>query len=73
MIAEGRVLYCYQIPHERGLQIKKDIDECGLDGALEGVEGCYLHRTVSRFPQVEEAERGSGQGLVPEAGGAAYG
>ena len=54
VIAEGRVLYCYQIPHERGLQIKKDIDECGLDGALEGVEGCYLHRTVSRFPQVEE-------------------
>ena len=23
VIAEGRVLYCYQIPHERGLQIKK--------------------------------------------------
>lgn len=52
--AEGKVLYCYQIPRERGIQIKKDIDECGLDGALEGVEGCYFHRTVSRIPAVEE-------------------
>lgn len=54
VIAEGKILYCYQIPHERGIQIKKDIDECGLDGALEGVEGCYFHRSVSRLLQVEE-------------------
>ena len=54
VLAEGRVLYYYHIPRERGIRIKKDIDECGLDGALEGVEGCYFHRTISRMPQVEE-------------------
>lgn len=63
IIAQGKVLYSYQIPHERGIQIKKDIDECGLDGALEGIEGCYFHKTVSRIPDVEnlkEALRQSG-------------
>lgn len=63
ILAEGRVLYSYAIPRERGIQIKKDIDECGLDGALEAIEGCYVHKTVSRFPEVErlkEAIRQSG-------------
>lgn len=54
VIAEGRELYSYHIPRERGLRIKKDIEECGLDGALEGPEGCYFHREASRLPQVEE-------------------
>ena len=54
VLAEGRVLYYYHIPRERGIRIKKDIDECGLDGALEGVDGCYFHRTISRMPRVEE-------------------
>ena len=39
VVAEGRILYHYHIPHERGLAIKRDIDACGLDGALEGMEG----------------------------------
>ena len=54
VIAQGQILYRHHIPHERGLQIKRDIDECGLDGALEGTEGCYVHRSTSRLPQVEE-------------------
>lgn len=54
VIAQGRELYSHHIPRERGLQIKRDIDECGLDGVLEGLEGCYVHRTPSRLPQVEE-------------------
>lgn len=52
--AEGRVLYSYHIPHERGLEIKRHIDECGLDGALEAADGCHIHRSVSRIPRVEE-------------------
>ena len=54
VVAEGRVLYHYHIPRERGLAIKRDIDACGLDGALEGMEGVYVHRTPSRLPQVEQ-------------------
>ena len=57
IMAEGKVLYSYAIPHERGLQIKRDVDECGLDGALEGVDGCYVHRTVSRMPKIEVLKR----------------
>ena len=41
------VLYHHMIPHERGLQIKRDIDECGLDGVLEGLGGCYMHEAPS--------------------------
>ena len=45
------------IPHERGLQIKRDIDECGLDGVLEGLGGCYMHEAPSRLPQVERVKQ----------------
>ena len=51
------VLYHHVIPHERGLQIKRDIDECGLDGVLEGLGGCYMHETPSRLPQVERVKQ----------------
>ncbi len=66
IVVEGRVIYCHRIPRERGIQVKRDIDECGLDGALEAIEGCYFHRTVSRIPQVEalkNAVRESGSAL----------
>lgn len=53
IIAGGRELYSYHIPRDRGLKMKRDIDECGLDGALEGAEGCYFHKNTSRLPQVE--------------------
>lgn len=45
------------IPHERGLQIKKDIDDCGLDGVLEGLGGCYMHEAPSCLPQVERVKQ----------------
>ena len=54
VVAEGRILYHYHIPHERGLAIKRDIDACALDGALEGMEGVYVHKNRSRLPLVEE-------------------
>lgn len=53
IVVEGKVIYCHRIPRERGIQIKKDIDECGLDGVLEAIEGCYIHRTASKISKVE--------------------
>ena len=41
ILSEGRELYHYSIPHEQGIRLKRDIEECGLDGILEGLEGCY--------------------------------
>lgn len=66
IIAEGVILYSYHIPWERGLQFKRDIEECGMDGVLEGVEGCYLRRAPSRLPQVEQLKE-----AIRRAGGEA--
>ena len=54
---KDEVLYHHVIPHERGLQIKKDIDDCGLDGVLEGLGGCYMHEAPSCLPQVERVKQ----------------
>ena len=54
IIAEGRVMYSYHIPHERGLEIKSHIDACGLDGALEASDGIHIHRSQSPIPRVEQ-------------------
>jgi len=67
ILVGGKVIYCHRIPRERGIQIKKDIDECGLDGVLEAIEGCYFHKTPSRIPKVEalkNAVRESGSALA---------
>lgn len=58
VMAEGKVLYSYHIPHERGLEIKRHIDECGLDGALEAVDGVHVHRSTSSIPGVEQLKEG---------------
>ena len=57
VVVHGEILYRHAIPHDRGMQIKRDIDECGLDGVLEGTEGCYIHKTPSRIPKVEELKQ----------------
>ena len=54
ILAEGRVMYSYHIPHERGLEIKSHIDACGLDGALEASDGIHIHRSLSPIPRVEQ-------------------
>ena len=54
VVVQDQILYRHAIPYERGLQMKRDIDACGLDGILEGTEGCYMHKTPSRIPRVEE-------------------
>ena len=54
VVVQDQILYRHAIPYERGLQMKSDIDACGLDGILEGTEGCYMHKTPSRIPRVEE-------------------
>lgn len=54
VIAGDEVLFSYTIPHERGLQIKKDIIKYNLDGILEGTEKCYFRKERSRMPRLEE-------------------
>ena len=54
IVMDGKILYYHHIPRERGIAIKKDIDAFGLDGALEGRDGIYMHRTPSRIPLVEK-------------------
>lgn len=55
--AEGSVFYSYEIPHERGIQIKKDIVKYNLDGILEAAGGCYVRKEESRFPEVRRIIR----------------
>lgn len=57
VIAQGNVLYHYSIPHDRGVQMKKDIIECGLDGVLEGSKGCYMQKGPSRLEAVRQLRR----------------
>lgn len=53
IIAGDEVLYSATIPHERGLQIKKDILRYGLDGVLEGTEYCYFRKERSKIEELE--------------------
>lgn len=66
IVAEGEVLYSHSIPHERGLQIKKDILAYGFDGILEGAKGCYFRKEISWIPEIERLRV-----LVTEGGGIA--
>jgi Cof subfamily protein (haloacid dehalogenase superfamily) len=54
IVAKDQVLFSAAIPHERGLEIKRIIQEHNLDGVLEGTESCYFRKGTSRFPQVEK-------------------
>lgn len=63
VIAEGETLYRYSIPHERGLQIKRDVLAYDLDGILEGMENCYLRKETSRIPEIERL-----RGVLAESG-----
>ena len=53
IVVEGQVLYQYRIPHERGIQIKKEILAHRLDGILEATQGCYFRKETSWIPEVE--------------------
>ena len=57
ILSEGRELYHYSIPHEQGIRLKRDIEECGLDGILEGLEGCY-GRNGAWMPEVIQLKKG---------------
>lgn len=60
VLAGDQVIYRYSIPPKAGSRMKQDILECGLDGVLEGAEGCYMRKEESRFPRVEKLRRGLG-------------
>lgn len=53
IVVEGEVLYSHRIPHERGVQLKKEILAHGFDGVLEGAESCYFRDEPSWIPEVE--------------------
>ncbi|SET99907.1 Cof-type HAD-IIB family hydrolase [Lacrimispora sphenoides] len=57
IIAEDQVLFSAAIPHERGIEIKRIIQEYDLDGVLEGTESCYFKKGTSRLPQVERMKQ----------------
>lgn len=57
------VIYDRRIPGERAARLKKDIVWFGLDGVLEGVEGCYFQSGESRIPMVNRLIR-----LLKESG-----
>lgn len=63
IVIDGEVLYQYRIPHERGLEIKKEIMAHRLDGILEATEGCYFRKETSWIPEVERL-----RGIFAEAG-----
>lgn len=54
VIVGDEVLFSFTIPHERGLQIKKDIIKYNLGGILEGTEHCYFRKERTRFTQLEQ-------------------
>ena len=57
IIAEDQVLFSAAIPHERGIEIKRIIQEYDLDGVLEGTESCYFKKGTSLLPQVERMKQ----------------
>ena len=38
--AEGRELYHYTIPRKQRERLERDLMECGVDGVLQGIDGC---------------------------------
>lgn len=57
IIASEQVLFSVTIPHERGVQMKRDILHYGMDAILEGTESCYFRKETSRFPRIEELRK----------------
>ena len=52
VIVDGKPIYQYRIPHERGIAIKKAIIEHGFDVILESTEGNYIREEESWIPEV---------------------
>lgn len=54
-------LYARSIPHQRGLEIKRLLEHCKLEGILEGKGGCHFRRDVSPMPRLEQIRRSIGK------------
>lgn len=54
---QEEVLLARAIPHQRGREIIRLVQECGADLLLEGREDCCLPRRRSRFEKIENARR----------------
>ncbi len=53
VIVNGQTLLAYEIPHEKGMEIKRRAHEYGMDGILEGIEGIYYRKDVSPVKKAE--------------------
>jgi hypothetical protein len=66
---QGQVLLAHAIPYERGLEIIDKMEECNVDGLLEGTEDIYFWRHAYRSEKMqrerrERALRGCGLGRI---------
>lgn len=52
-----KVIFSRSIPHERGREIIRAIQECDADMILEGQEDCYFPKHRSRFEPLEMTRR----------------
>lgn len=67
LVTEGKVIYDQRIPKERGIQLRKLIRDCGLDGILEGVETYYMQKAPSPMKKVEACRKHfSDMGMISE-------
>ena len=57
IVAEDCVLYNRVVPETERSEIKDCIDEFNLEGILEGVNGCSIKKSPTRFPLVERLRR----------------
>lgn len=57
LIYEDQVLLESVIPFERGIQLIGAMEDCQVEGFLEGTEDIYFPGRVSRFEQVESTRR----------------
>ena len=57
LIHKGNVVFHHSIPYDRGREIIKSMQECKVEGFLEGTEDIYYSNRISRLEPVESSRR----------------
>lgn len=57
ILYEGQVLMAHNIPKERGYTYVDAMEQCNLDGLLEGTEDIYFSKNTYRIQEMENARR----------------
>lgn len=63
ILVDNQVLYAHQIPHERGVEIRRNMKKFNIDGILEAAEAFYYPRAKSRVPDIERLRAKYGDGV----------